>query len=122
MKLKFAVLLLLATSLTSQVSAATNEVSGISGDYLASRSAGRLRDTAAAAEFTASALSKDKSNPSLIERLFQYQLALGNLEKAEELAKQVIPSNSQQRMARTVLGMAKPAPNSTRRPIRRWVN
>jgi len=105
MKLKFAVLLLLATSLTSQVSAATNEVSGISGDYLASRSAGRLRDTAAAAEFTASALSKDKSNPSLIERLFQYQLALGNLEKAEELAKQVIPSNSQQRMARTVLGL-----------------
>ncbi len=105
MKLKFAVLLLLATSLGSQAFAATNEAYGISGDYLASRSAGRLQDTAAAANFTANALSKDKSNPGLIERLFQYQLALGNIEKAEDLAKQVIPTNSQQRMARTILGL-----------------
>ena len=90
MKLKFAVLLLLATSLGSQAFAATNEAYGISGDYLASRSAGRLQDTAAAANFTANALSKDKSNPGLIERLFQYQLALGNIEKAEDLAKQFL--------------------------------
>lgn len=105
MKLKFAYLLLLATTLAGPATASTNEVPGISGDYLASRSAGRLRDTAAAADFTANALAKDKSNPGLVERLFQYQLALGNIDKAEDLAKQVIPSNSQHRMARTVLGL-----------------
>ena len=110
MKLKLASLLLLATSLAIPAAAATNtaathDVYGISGDYLASRSAGRLQDIAAAADFTERALAKDKSNPGLIERLFQYQLALGNIDKAEELAKQVIPANSQQRMARTVLGL-----------------
>ncbi len=105
MKLKFAYLLLVASSLVSPAIASTNEAYGISGDYLASRSAGRLHDTAAASDFTANALAKDKSNPGLIERLFQYQLALGNIDKAEELAKQVIPANSQQRMARTVLGL-----------------
>lgn len=105
MKLKFASLLLFAICLATAASAEANDVYGVSGDYLASRSAGRLHDTAAAADFTARALAKDKFNPGLIERLFQYQLALGNIDKAEELAKQVIPSNSQQRMARTILGL-----------------
>src|SRR5436305_12084903 len=102
MKLKFACLFVLATALSSPALAAVNESHGVSGDYLASRSAGRLHDIEAAADFTANALAKDKSNPGLIERLFQYELALGNIDKAEELAKQVIPTNSQQRMARTI--------------------
>ena len=86
MKLKFASLLLFATCLATTASAEANDDYGVSGDYLASRSAGRLHDTAAAADFTARALVKDKYNPGLIERLFQYQLALGNIDKAETAA------------------------------------
>ena len=102
---KFFAMLFLATSLSIPAHASADDLRGAAGDYLASRVAAHLQDTVAAADFTASALAKDKSNPSLIERLFQYELALGNIDKAEELAKQVITFNSQQRMARTVLGL-----------------
>ncbi len=105
MTFKIAALLFLATSLSIPANAATDDNRGIAGDYLASRVAGHLHDTAAAADFTASALTRDKTNPGLIEHLFQYELALGDLDKAEELAKQVITFNSQQRMARMVLGL-----------------
>jgi tetratricopeptide (TPR) repeat protein len=76
-----------------------------SGNYLAGRTAGRMRDNTASAEFLTAALKQDAGNPVLVERLFQAQLAMGNVAKVEELAPKVIANNSQQRMARIVLGL-----------------
>ena len=77
----------------------------LSGSYLAGRTAGHVRDTSAAADYLAAALKQDSRNSALVERLFQLRLAEGNMAEAERLAEQVIQANSQQRMARTVLGL-----------------
>jgi tetratricopeptide (TPR) repeat protein len=76
-----------------------------SGNYLAGRTAGRMRDNTASAEFLTAALKQDVGNPVLVERLFQAHLAMGEVAKAEALAPNVIANNSQQRMARIVLGL-----------------
>ena len=76
-----------------------------SGNYLAGRTAGRMRDSDAAANFLNAALKQEAGNPVLIERLFQAELAMGDLAKAEALAPDVIANNSQQRMARIVAGL-----------------
>ncbi len=76
-----------------------------SGNYLAGRTAGRLRDSESAAIFLNAALKQESGNPILIERLFQAELGKGNLAQAEKLAPEVITNNSQQRMARIVLGL-----------------
>ena len=77
----------------------------LSGSYLAGRTASKLRDNDAASEFLTRALEEDASNPVLIERVFLLELSEGNIEIAEEMAQQVLGFNSQQRMARTVLGL-----------------
>lgn len=79
--------------------------SSLSGNFLASRSAALLRDNKAAASYLDAALKLDPGNPNIIERLFQIELANGNIAAAEKLATDVIAFNSQQRMARTVLGL-----------------
>ncbi len=76
-----------------------------SGNYLAGRTAGRMRDNTASAEFLSAALKQDVGNPVLVERLFQAHLAMGEVAKAEAIAPKVIANNSQQRMARIVLGL-----------------
>jgi len=86
------------------VSASSYETS-LSGNYLASRTAGRNRDTVEAADFLVAALKQDPNNPVLTERLFQLQLTNGNTAEAEKLADKVLAFNSQQRMARLVLGL-----------------
>ncbi|MBL8790173.1 MAG: tetratricopeptide repeat protein [Rhizobiales bacterium] len=85
--------------------AATPYQTSLSGNYLASRTAGRNRDTVEAAAFLVAALKQDPKNPVLTERLFQLQLANGNTADAEKLADKVLTFNSQQRMARLVLGL-----------------
>ena len=77
----------------------------LSGNFLASRSAALSRDNEAAAEYLASALKQDPGNANIIERLFQIRLSTGNLGEAERLAEDVLSFNSQQRMARIVLGL-----------------
>ncbi len=77
----------------------------LSGTYLAGRYAGRLRDAEQAADYLETALKLDPGNPQIIERLFQYRLSEGANAEAEDLAAQVIEFNSQQRMARVVLGL-----------------
>jgi tetratricopeptide (TPR) repeat protein len=78
---------------------------GFAGNYLASRSAVKLRDTKAATDFITAALQKDDKNPVLLERLFQLQLTGGSIAQAEVTAEKVIAFNSQHRMARIVLGL-----------------
>jgi len=77
----------------------------LSGNYLAGRSATKLRDNGTASEFLSEALKADSGNPLLIERVFQLELSEGNIAGAEEFATRVLGFNSQQRMARIVLGL-----------------
>jgi hypothetical protein len=93
-------------ALLAMVATANADVGeSFAGNYLASRTAGRLRDNFAASDFLNAALSEDPKNPILIERLFQLQLASGDLTNAETSAAKVVAFNSQQRMARIVLGL-----------------
>ena len=77
----------------------------LSGSYLAGRSASKLRDNDLASEYFARALGGDSANPVLIERVFTLELSEGNLASAEDYAGRVLSFNSQQRMARVVLGL-----------------
>jgi len=79
--------------------------SSISGNYLAGRSAAKLRDNGSASDYLTNALKADAGNPVLIEKIFLLELSEGNLSKAEEFATEVLKFNSQQRMARIVLGL-----------------
>lgn len=79
--------------------------SSLSGNYLASRTASHLLDLGAAATYTSAALKQDQNNGILIERLFQAEVMQGDFAKAEPLAAQVVKFNSQQRIARLVLGL-----------------
>jgi tetratricopeptide (TPR) repeat protein len=85
--------------------AATSSQTSLWGNYLASRTAGRNRDSTEAADFLHAALKQDAGNPVLTERLFQLELATGDIAEAEKLADKVLAFNSQQRMARLVLGL-----------------
>ncbi len=95
----------LAAVLSSPAFSETSEFKTLSGNYLASRTASRLLDLGASADFTNEALKQDQSNGILAERLFQTYVMEGELAKAEPLAAQVIKTNSQQRTARLVLGL-----------------
>lgn len=98
--------LILAGFLASNIAYAdVNFETTFSGNYLAGRTAGRVRDSQAAANFLGAALKQDNANPVLVERLFQAELVMGDLAKAEALAPDVIANNSQHRMARIVLGL-----------------
>jgi tetratricopeptide (TPR) repeat protein len=95
-----------ALALFAMIASANADVSAsFAGNYLAGRTAGRIRDNLAASDFVSAALGADPGNPVLIERLFQLQLASGEVTKAEATAAQVVAFNSQQRMARIVLGL-----------------
>jgi tetratricopeptide (TPR) repeat protein len=79
--------------------------SSLSGSYLAGRTAGKERDNDLASSYLHNALKADPDNPALLERVFSLDLAQGKISEAEDLAKRVIGFNSQQRMARIVLGL-----------------
>jgi len=77
----------------------------LSGNYLAGRHAGTLREMENAAHFFAEALDDDPGNPVLVERAFILDLSAGNLDRAEKAAAQVIQFSPQHRMSRIVLGL-----------------
>ncbi|MCX7350642.1 MAG: tetratricopeptide repeat protein [Alphaproteobacteria bacterium] len=77
----------------------------VSGNYLAGRSAAKLRDNDLASEYLSNALKSDTGNPVLTEKIFLLELSEGNMPRAEEFARDVLTFNSQQRMARIVLGV-----------------
>ena len=99
-----AALVLCSAFSTGQASENPGEVS-LSGSYLAGRTASKLRDNDVASDYLSRALKGDSGNPVLIERVFLLELSEGNIEEAEELAIRVLGFNSQQRMARIVLGL-----------------
>ncbi|MBI2717721.1 MAG: tetratricopeptide repeat protein [Rhizobiales bacterium] len=77
----------------------------LSGNYLAGRTASKLRDNDLASGYFTRALAADANNPVLIERIFLLELAEGNLPVAEDFASRELAFNSQHRMARIVLGL-----------------
>lgn len=77
----------------------------LSGSYLAGRSATKARDNDLASDYFVRALKADPENPVLIERVFLLKLSEGDIAGAEEFATRVLGFNSQQRMARIVLGL-----------------
>ncbi len=100
-----AVFAMLAVSAPAHAEFSLEDATSLSGNYLAGRTAGKERDTAAAADYLSKALLEDPDNPVLIEKLFLLEVSSGNLPEAEELAIKVLSFNSQHRMARIVLGL-----------------
>jgi tetratricopeptide (TPR) repeat protein len=88
-------------------SAAAYEKAAVSpsGNYLAGRSAVKLRDNDLASDYLREVLKWDAGNPLLTEKVFLLEVSEGNLPKAESYAAEVLKFNSQQRMARIVLGL-----------------
>ncbi len=105
MKIRIALSTLLFCSTIVAAQADVNPETSFAGNYLAGRTAGRLRDVEAATDYVEAALKQDPSNPILIERLFQLELSSGAIPQAEATAEKVVSFNSQQRMARIVLGL-----------------
>ncbi|MFO1088444.1 MAG: tetratricopeptide repeat protein [Hyphomicrobiales bacterium] len=99
-------LLPVAAGATTSTDTSILATGSLSGSYLAGRAAGKERDNATAAAYFARALELDPNNPVLIERAFFLELGAGNLDKANELAQQVVGFNSQHRIARTVMGLS----------------
>ena len=100
-----AALMMLVMAQASRAEFSIDEVTSLSGNYLAGRSAGKERDNEIAADYLSKALIEDPDNPVLIEKLFLLEVSSGNLPDAEELATKVLSFNSQHRMARIVLGL-----------------
>ena len=100
-----AAFLMLVSAVPAQAEFSIDEVTSLSGNYLAGRSAGKERDNEIAADYLSKALIEDPDNPVLIEKLFLLEVSSGNLPDAEELAVKVLSFNSQHRMARIVLGL-----------------
>lgn len=99
-----AVLALTVALPTGAVSASDGQ-DQLSGSYLAGRTASKARDNDIASDYFLDALKADDDNPVLVERVFLLQLSEGSMPEAEEFATQVLGFNSQQRMARIVLGL-----------------
>ena len=89
---------------TAYTSAPVLATGSLSGSYLAGWYAARQRDNPSAAAYFARALELDPQNPVLIERAFVNEVASGNIDRAGELAQEVIGFTPQHRMARIVLG------------------
>jgi tetratricopeptide (TPR) repeat protein len=100
-----AALMLSAATSPSKAEFSLSDISSFSGNYLAGLSASKERDNSVAADYLSKALLTDPNNPVLIEKLFYLEVAAGNLPDAEELAIKILSFNSQQRLARIVLGL-----------------
>ncbi len=96
---------LLLCSVPASAALAYDPAVSSSGSYLAGRSAAKLRDNGHASDYLSNALKADVGNPILTEKIFLLELSEGNILRAEEFAAEVLTFNSQQRMARIVLGL-----------------
>jgi tetratricopeptide (TPR) repeat protein len=80
----------------------------LSGDYLAAAIAGADHDAASASKYYRRALSRDKTNPELIERTFASMLAAGEVEDSFAYATKLVarsPHNTLARLALAVKGL-----------------
>lgn len=78
----------------------------LSGNYLAGRFAGIVRDADRAADFYARALMADPENVDIVEQAFLLEVAAGNLDRAIQLADRVIELGRENQMAYFVSGLS----------------
>jgi tetratricopeptide (TPR) repeat protein len=76
------------------------------GSYLAGRFARSAYDTTAAVEFYRQAISRDPDSDLIVEQAFVMEAIEGNFEHATELARKVVASKANNRLAQTWLGVA----------------
>ncbi len=79
--------------------------SSLSGNYLAGRYAGNIRENRAAADFYARALAEDPDNGFILERAFLFEVSAGNLSRASQLAIKVLKRDPRHRIAHVILGL-----------------
>jgi len=77
----------------------------LSGNYLAGRYAGSVRDADSAADFYARTLLVDPDNANIVEQAFLVELSAGNMERAVELANKVLELGRNNRMALYISGL-----------------
>ncbi|MEJ1157831.1 tetratricopeptide repeat protein [Prosthecomicrobium sp. N25] len=77
----------------------------LSGNYLAGRLAGSLKDIESAASYFREALSSDPGNQVLIERAFPLLLADGRIREALPLATRIVNRDKGNQLARMTLGV-----------------
>lgn len=78
----------------------------LSGNYLAGRFAGSVRDADRAADFYARALLADPDNADILERAFLLEVSAGNMERAVQLADRVLELGRNNRMAFYISGLS----------------
>ncbi len=77
----------------------------LSGNYLAGRFAGSVRDADRAAGFYARALMSDPDNLDILEPAFLLEVSAGNMERAVQLANKLIKLGRENRMAFYISGL-----------------
>ncbi|MGF1457326.1 MAG: tetratricopeptide repeat protein [Alphaproteobacteria bacterium] len=75
----------------------------LAGDYLSARHAGKVQDTASAAQYYGRALEKRPMDRAILERAFLLDLSSGRVESAVALAERIVDSRSDDRLGRLVL-------------------
>lgn len=95
-----------STAAKAQMHAELNDFStSLSGNYLAGRFAGSVRDADRAADFYARALLADPDNANITERAFLLEVSAGNMERAVRLADKVLKLGRNNRMANYISGI-----------------
>jgi tetratricopeptide (TPR) repeat protein len=103
--------LFLAGQAHAEVKASTEKVpsfgyaTSFSGNYLAGRMAGQLRDIESAAGYYREALAADPTSSVLIERTFPLLLADGRVADALPLAERIVQRDKGNQLARLTLGV-----------------
>ncbi|NJO54687.1 MAG: tetratricopeptide repeat protein [Bacteroidales bacterium] len=77
----------------------------LSGNYLAGRLAGTLRDNASATAYFKAALKIDSKSPDVVERAFLVMLAQGDIDDAATLAERLVKADRQHRIARLAIAI-----------------
>lgn len=79
------------------------QADGLAGAYLAARSAGGSADFAVAAQYYTRALTRDPSNPQLMDAATHAQLALGHIDRAAPIARRLQDEGLSSQIANMVL-------------------
>jgi tetratricopeptide (TPR) repeat protein len=95
--------LAIAAAATAAATAAAQQTRGLAGPYLAARAAIGTNDYDAAARYYARALIRDGRNPELLQNAIVAQMGLGNLARAEPIARQMRSTGADSQIANLVL-------------------
>lgn len=94
-----------ATTAAAATGASDLGYSSHSGNYLIGRAASRQRDYDTAASYYLRAYEENSGDPVILERAFVLNVTSGRLEKAADLASQIITLRKDHQLARFVLGL-----------------